>query len=106
MVGLNSDASVTRLKGPARPVQPEAARAAILGAIDCVDLVVVFKEDTPLTLIAALAPDALIKGADCSEDQIAGAHIVRAAGGRVERIQLLDGQPTSNLIRQANGGGG
>jgi D-beta-D-heptose 7-phosphate kinase/D-beta-D-heptose 1-phosphate adenosyltransferase len=74
----------------------------VLGAIDCVDLVVIFEEDTPYDLIAALLPDVLIKGADYSEEQIVGADIVRASGGRVERITLVDGQSTSELIRRAN----
>ena len=102
VVGLNSDQSVGRLKGPSRPMQPAKARAAVLGAIDCVDLVVVFEADTPLDLIGALMPDVLIKGADYAEDQIVGAHIVRAAGGRVERIQFVEGHSTSDLVRRAN----
>jgi D-beta-D-heptose 7-phosphate kinase / D-beta-D-heptose 1-phosphate adenosyltransferase len=103
VVGLNSDESVSRLKGPTRPVQRANARAAVLGAIDCVDLVVVFGEDTPFDLIGALLPDVLIKGADYTEDQIVGADVVRAAGGRIERIKLVEGQSTSDLIRRANG---
>ncbi len=102
VVGLNSDESVARLKGPTRPVQRANARAAVLGAIDCVDLVVVFENDTPFDLIGALVPDVLIKGADYTEEQIVGADVVRAAGGRVERIKLVEGQSTSDLIRRAN----
>ncbi len=102
VVGLNADESVARLKGPTRPVQRATARAAVLGAIDCVDLVVIFEDDTPYNLIGALMPDVLIKGADYSEDQIAGADVVRSAGGRVERIKLIEGQSTSELIRRAN----
>jgi D-beta-D-heptose 7-phosphate kinase / D-beta-D-heptose 1-phosphate adenosyltransferase len=102
VVGLNADESVARLKGPTRPVQRAAARAAVLGAIDCVDLVVIFEEDTPFDLIGALMPDVLIKGADYADDQIVGADVVRAAGGRVERIKLVEGQSTSELIRRAN----
>ena len=102
IVGLNSDASVSRLKGSTRPVQPALARAAVLGAIDCVDLVVIFDEDTPYDTIGALVPDVLIKGADYTEDQIIGADVVRSAGGRVERIRLVEGQSTSELIRRAN----
>ena len=101
IVGLNADDSVARLKGPTRPVQGAAARAAVLGAIACVDLVVLFDDDTPYDLIGALMPDVLIKGADYAEDQIVGADVVRAAGGRVERIGLIDGQSTSELIRRA-----
>jgi D-beta-D-heptose 7-phosphate kinase / D-beta-D-heptose 1-phosphate adenosyltransferase len=102
VVGLNADQSVTRLKGPTRPVQRAVARAQVLGAIDCVDLVVIFEDDTPYNLIGALMPDVLIKGADYAEDQIVGADVVRSAGGRVERIKLVDGQSTSELIRRAN----
>ena len=102
IVGLNSDASVSRLKGPTRPVQRGLARAAVLGAIDCVDLVVIFDGDTPYDTIGALVPDVLIKGADYTEDQIVGADVVRSAGGRVERIRLVEGQSTSELIRRAN----
>jgi D-beta-D-heptose 7-phosphate kinase/D-beta-D-heptose 1-phosphate adenosyltransferase len=102
VVGLNADDSVSRLKGPTRPVQRAVARAAVLGAIDCVDLVVVVEEDTPDDLIGALRPDVLIKGADYAEEQIVGADIVRSSGGRVERVALVDGQSTSELIRRAN----
>jgi D-beta-D-heptose 7-phosphate kinase/D-beta-D-heptose 1-phosphate adenosyltransferase len=102
IVGLNADDSVSRLKGPTRPVQRATARAAVLGAIDCVDLVVIFEQDTPYDLIGALMPDVLIKGADYRDDQIVGADVVRSAGGRVERIKLIEGQSTSELIRRAN----
>ena len=71
--------------------------------MDCVDLVVIFEDDTPLNLIGALMPDVLIKGADYADDQIVGADIVRAAGGKVERIDLVEGQSTSDLIRRARG---
>ena len=98
IVGLNSDASTRRLKGPSRPVQDEAARAIVLGAIHCVDLVVLFEEDTPQALIAALRPDTLVKGADYAESEIVGAEIVKAAGGRVLRAPVLDGLSTTGLI--------
>jgi D-beta-D-heptose 7-phosphate kinase/D-beta-D-heptose 1-phosphate adenosyltransferase len=101
IVGLNADDSVSRLKGPTRPVQGATARAAVLGAIACVDLVVLFDDDTPYDLIGALMPDVLIKGADYAEDKIIGADVVRAAGGRVERVGLIDGQSTTELIRRA-----
>jgi D-beta-D-heptose 7-phosphate kinase/D-beta-D-heptose 1-phosphate adenosyltransferase len=100
IVALNTDASTARLKGPTRPIQRETARATVVGAIHCVDLVVLFDDDTPLDLIAALSPDVLIKGADYTEDQIVGADVVRAAGGRVERVTLVDGQSTTELIRR------
>ena len=102
VIGLNADESVARLTGPTRPVQRTAARAAVLGAIECVDLVVIFDDDTPFDLIGALMPDVLIKGTDYADDQIVGADVVRAAGGRVERITLVEGQSTSELIRRAN----
>ena len=100
IVGLNSDASTARLKGSGRPVQNERSRAAVIGAMRSVDLVVVFEEDTPAELIAALAPDVLAKGADYAENEIVGADIVRAAGGRVVRVPLIDGQSTTGLIRR------
>ena len=73
-----------------------------MGAIDCVDLVVLFDEDTPIELIQTLSPDVLVKGADYSEEEIVGANFVRAAGGRVERISLVEGHSTTELIRQSN----
>jgi len=101
IVGLNSDASVARLKGPMRPLQEERARATVLGAIQSVDLVVTFEEDTPEDLIAALRPDVLIKGADYADSEIIGADIVRAAGGRVLRAPLVEGLSTSRIIADA-----
>jgi D-beta-D-heptose 7-phosphate kinase/D-beta-D-heptose 1-phosphate adenosyltransferase len=98
IVGLNSDASVHRLKGPTRPVQSEDARAAVLGAIGHVNLVVVFGEDTPVGLIELLQPDLLVKGADYMIDQIVGADIVQKAGGRVMTVDLVPGQSTTRLI--------
>lgn len=98
VVGLNSDASVGRLKGPGRPVQPEAARAAVLASLADVDLVVVFGEDTPLKLIETLGPDVLIKGADYTAEQIAGAEVVRRRGGRVVLAELLPGYTTTGTI--------
>jgi len=101
IVGLNADSSVSRLKGSSRPIQSEADRAAVLGAIDCVDLVVIFEEDTPLRLIEAVKPDVLVKGADYAESQIVGTDIVHGTGGRVERIELVSGHSTTDLIRRA-----
>ncbi|MGH7090091.1 MAG: PfkB family carbohydrate kinase, partial [Stellaceae bacterium] len=83
VVGLNSDASVRRLKGPSRPVQSEEARAAVLASIAAVDLVVVFAEDTPMDLIEAIRPDLLVKGADYRRDQVVGGAFVEAYGGKV-----------------------
>jgi len=98
IVGLNSDASVRRLKGETRPVQNEEARAEILGAIGHVDLVVVFDEDTPLDLIARLEPDLLTKGADYRIEDIVGGDIVRQNGGRVLTIDLVPGHSSTRLI--------
>ena len=100
VVGLNSDASVSRLKGPARPVQPEQSRAAVLAAMDAVDMVVVFDQETPLDLIRQLVPTDLIKGADYTEDQVVGADIVRRAGGRVHLIPLVPGHSTTNALNR------
>jgi D-beta-D-heptose 7-phosphate kinase / D-beta-D-heptose 1-phosphate adenosyltransferase len=101
IVGLNADASVTRLKGPRRPLQDEGARATVLGAIQGVDLVVLFAEDTPEDLIAALKPDVLVKGADYAESEIIGADVVKAAGGQVLRAPLLEGLSTSGILAGA-----
>lgn len=100
IVGLNSDASVRRLKGETRPVQNEEARAEILGAIGHVDLVVVFDEDTPRDLIARLEPDLLTKGADYRIEDIVGGDIVRQAGGRVLTIDLVPGHSSTRLINR------
>ncbi len=98
VVGLNSDASVQRLKGPTRPVQDEAARAEVLAALSYVDAVTLFEEDTPLQLIEALLPDVIIKGADYTEDEVVGGDIVKAAGGKVFLAQLEDGFSTTNTV--------
>jgi len=104
IVALNSDASVKRLKGPTRPIQDELVRAAVIGAVKGVSAVVIFPQETPLELIAALQPDVLIKGADYTEDRVVGAEIVRARGGRVLLAQLTKGQSTSKLIARAHFG--
>jgi D-beta-D-heptose 7-phosphate kinase/D-beta-D-heptose 1-phosphate adenosyltransferase len=98
IVGLNSDASVRRLKGKDRPVQSENERAAVLGAIDNVTVVVIFEDDTPAQLIDLLVPDLLVKGADYKVDEIVGAATVRKAGGRVMTVELVPGQSTTRLI--------
>jgi D-beta-D-heptose 7-phosphate kinase/D-beta-D-heptose 1-phosphate adenosyltransferase len=98
VVGLNSDASVKRLKGPTRPVQSEQARAAVLASLASVDLVVLFDEDTPEKLIAEIKPDALVKGADYRLDQVVGADIVQAYGGKVLLAELLPGHSTTATI--------
>jgi D-beta-D-heptose 7-phosphate kinase/D-beta-D-heptose 1-phosphate adenosyltransferase len=98
IVGLNGDASVTRLKGPSRPVQSEQARAAVLASLAAVDLVVLFEEDTPLRLIAELKPDVLAKGADYRLDQVVGADLVKGYGGEVRLVPLLPGYSTSATV--------
>lgn len=98
VVGLNSDASVQRLKGPTRPVQSEASRAAVLASLASVDLVVIFGEDTPLDLIAALKPELLVKGADYTVDKVVGAELVQGWGGRVLLADLAQGHSTSATI--------
>ncbi|MBB6309455.1 D-glycero-beta-D-manno-heptose-7-phosphate kinase [Xanthobacter tagetidis] len=103
VVALNTDASVKRLKGEGRPVQDEAARARVMGALRCVDLVVLFDEDTPLRLIETLKPDVLVKGADYREDQVVGADVVKAYGGRVALVPLVAGRSTSALVAKAKG---
>ena len=104
VVGLNSDASVRRLKGPERPVRSEAARAYVLAAVAAVDAVVVFDEDTPLEIITALRPDVLVKGGDYSEPTIVGAREVRGWGGDVVVIPLTPGHSTSAIIEQLRAG--
>ncbi|GAB6111476.1 D-glycero-beta-D-manno-heptose 1-phosphate adenylyltransferase [Desulfomicrobium salsuginis] len=98
VVGLNSDASVRRLKGPTRPVNDEASRAMVLSALSCVDHVVIFEEDTPYELIRAVAPDILVKGGDWSVDRIVGRDLVEERGGRVLSIPLLPGHSTTGII--------
>jgi len=100
VVGLNSDASVRRLKGDERPVQSETSRAVVLASLAAVDMVVIFHEDNPLTLINALRPDVLIKGADYALDEVVGATEVRSWGGEVVLAEILDGHSTSNTIRR------
>jgi D-beta-D-heptose 7-phosphate kinase/D-beta-D-heptose 1-phosphate adenosyltransferase len=98
VVGLNSDESVCRLKGPDRPVQSETARAQVLASLSSVDLVVVFGEDTPLMLINGLRPDVLAKGADYRVEDVVGADIVKEYGGKVLLVPLTPGHSTSNTI--------
>jgi D-beta-D-heptose 7-phosphate kinase/D-beta-D-heptose 1-phosphate adenosyltransferase len=100
IVGLNTDASVRRLKGPQRPILSEQDRAAMLGALACVDLVVHFDEDTPLALIGHLKPDVLVKGSDYKPEQVVGKEVVEAYGGRVQLVDLVQGYSTTQLARQ------
>ena len=105
IVALNSDVSVKRLKGPSRPIQDEAMRATVIGAIKGVSAVVVFSDETPLELIKALQPDVIVKGEDYTEDTVVGADIVKARGGRVILAKLTQGQSTTKIIAKANFGG-
>ena len=98
VVGLNTDASVQRLKGPSRPVQHQDARALVLAGLKAVDLVILFDEDTPLQLIKAIQPDVLVKGGDYDIDQIVGAKEVLANGGTVKTIPFLEGYSSSGII--------
>lgn len=100
VVGLNSDASVRRLKGPGRPVQNEQSRALLLAALQGVDAVVLFDEDTPLELIRRVRPDVLVKGSDYTVETVVGADLVREYGGRVHLARLVDGCSTTNLVRR------
>jgi len=102
VVGLNSDSSVRGLKGETRPVQSEAARAAVLGALVAVDLIVLFSDETPIQLIEALRPNVLVKGADYTIDTVVGADIVHGYGGRVVLADLVDGHSTTNTIERMN----
>ena len=99
LVGLNTDQSVRNIKGPRRPINPEALRAEVLAGLTCVDLVVLFDEPDPMALIQTVKPDVLVKGADWPEDQIVGADFVKQQGGRVERIDLVADISTSALIQ-------
>lgn len=100
IVGLNSDRSVRANKGPERPINPEHERAEVLAALACVDLVVIFDQDTPHAIITALQPDVLVKGADWGADNIVGRDVVEARGGRVVRVELAPGFSTTHLIER------
>src|SRR4029450_8673120 len=101
IVGINSDRSVKALaKAPDRPINGEAERAEVLGALASVDAVVIFDEDTPHALISALQPDILVKGADWGENAIVGRDVVEARGGRVVRITLAEGYSTTRIIEK------
>lgn len=103
IVGVNSDASVKRLKGPSRPVRDQLARAVVLGALECVDAVVVFDEDTPLELVNVLRPDVIVKGGDYTPDAVVGADTVQALGGRVVIIPITPGHSTTATLAKAQG---
>lgn len=100
VVGLNSDDSVARFKGPARPIQDEQSRARVLAALQFVDLLVFFNEDTPLNLISELVPNVLVKGSDYLAENIVGAEVVKKAGGEVKTIDFVPGYSTSRIVEK------
>jgi D-beta-D-heptose 7-phosphate kinase / D-beta-D-heptose 1-phosphate adenosyltransferase len=106
VVGLNSDESTTRLKGKGRPINPAEGRAEVLAALEAVDLVVVFEEDTPLELIKRVGPAVLIKGADYKREDVVGHDVVEATGGVVVLVGLVEGQSTTNIVRRMAGPAG
>lgn len=103
VVGVNSDASVRRLKGPNRPIQDEQNRLHVLASLACVDAVVLFEEDTPFDLIAALKPQVLVKGGDWRPDQIVGADLVLADGGEVRSLPFVEGHSTTGIEQKILG---
>ncbi len=104
VVAVNTDASMRRLgKGPERPLVGEGSRALVVAALECVDFVTLFDEDTPRALVAAVLPDVLVKGGDYRADEVAGAGAVRGAGGRVAIVPLLPGHSTRALIAKVRG---
>jgi rfaE bifunctional protein nucleotidyltransferase chain/domain len=100
VIGLNTDDSVSRFKGPERPLQDQKSRARILAALQFVDLVVFFNEDTPLNLISELVPDILVKGSDYLAENIVGADVVKKAGGKVETIDFVPGYSTTRIVEK------
>ncbi len=100
VVGINSDASMRRLKGPGRPLVPARDRARVLAALRAVDYVTVFTDDTPLALIRAIRPDVLAKGADWAAQEIVGRDVVRRAGGRGVQVPMVPGRSTSRLVQR------
>jgi rfaE bifunctional protein nucleotidyltransferase chain/domain len=106
VVGVNTDASVRRLKGTSRPIVGERDRATVIGALSCVDLVILFDEDTPLQLIEAVAPDVLVKGGDYAVADIVGRAFVESRGGRVVTVPLREGLSTSDIVRRIREGFG
>jgi D-beta-D-heptose 7-phosphate kinase/D-beta-D-heptose 1-phosphate adenosyltransferase len=105
IVGLNTDASIQRLKGPQRPILPGQDRAAILSALEDVDMVVFFDEDTPLNLIEQLKPDILVKGADYRIEEVVGRQAVEAYGGQVRLVEILEGHSTTTIVRKLSTNG-
>jgi len=103
IVGLNSDDSVRRLKGAERPINAEKDRALVLSALEMIDYVVIFDEDTPYNLIKKIVPDVLVKGGDWKEEEIVGADIVKANSGEVKSLPFWDGYSTTNIVRKIYG---
>jgi rfaE bifunctional protein nucleotidyltransferase chain/domain len=103
IVALNSDASVSRLKGPHRPIHPLSARTTIMAALGSVDMVIHFEGDTPIDVIERLLPDVLVKGGDWTVDQIAGSDVVIAHGGEVRSLQFVDGHSTTAIESKIKG---
>jgi rfaE bifunctional protein nucleotidyltransferase chain/domain len=106
VVGINSDASARRLKGPSRPIVGQDDRVALVSALACVDLAIVFDDDTPLRLIEAVQPDVLVKGGDYAVPDIVGREVVEARGGRVTTIALRPGLSTSEIVKRIQEGKG
>jgi D-beta-D-heptose 7-phosphate kinase/D-beta-D-heptose 1-phosphate adenosyltransferase len=106
VVGVNTDASVRRLKGPSRPIVGEQDRAALVRALACVDLVVLFDDDTPQRLIEAVKPHVLVKGADYAPADIVGREFVESRGGRVTTVPLREGLSTSEIVKRIQEGRG
>lgn len=100
VVGMNSDKSIKSIKGPDRPIVPESERAEVLCALESVDYVVLFGDPTPIKLIEAIRPDVLVKGADWAAHEIVGSDVVRASGGRIARVRLVEGRSTTNIIKR------
>ncbi|NWG01684.1 MAG: D-glycero-beta-D-manno-heptose 1-phosphate adenylyltransferase [Syntrophaceae bacterium] len=99
IVGINSDSSVRKLKGPKRPLVPIKERAEILSGLECVDYVTIFKESNPLNLITSLKPNVLVKGGDWTKEQVIGGDVVERLGGKVVILPFVKGASTSNLIQ-------
>ncbi len=100
VVGVNSDASIKRIKGPERPVNPEGDRLKVIAGLEAVDLITLFNEDTPLDLIREIRPDILVKGADWKKEKIVGGKEVESWGGKVKQIPLVPGRSTTRIIEK------
>ena len=98
VLGLNTDDSVSRIKGPSRPLQNEESRARVLAAFEFIDAILFFDQDTPKELIEFVQPDVLVKGADYAEEDIVGGDFVKGKGGRIERIEFVEGYSTSKIV--------